>query len=560
VHSHCALADHSRLESRPSLFKLTAKTTVNKLASNKMPRCEGLPNSPCPSLKEDSTVKLSQGDLMLCPVCRETRFPNTARQSGENQQRSSSLTPKATHVVPASNDIPSDTATPVTIANLESLSTLPDEELHDAFIASMDSIFAYSLGDIQASLNKFSKECLAKLHKSLSEKVSKAFTQFKNRKPINRQVKHTLINDISVMGYSLVNTSPLKDVEKIFHHLNPTTSEGTDVTTIQPAEVAELITSVATLSCKLVQLEKEVKELRNLLHATTVDKTAAAHLPSSSESDENEDHDDEIEDMLGFQHQRKQRKKARRHQRRLLARAKTASQQPVNSGDPPAITPTIPVSQPAPTATPPSQPNARPSDANTSPVVAAELTSPVEAARSPSPVEAARPVSPMSAVYIGGVKHTNSTDDIRRHLSNIGVSQCGKLDVLSDNPDWKSFKIEILKGDVDKVCNLDAWPPGIKARPFHARQHFARHNQNRQAPGPRSSAGTHQRQQHRSSRFCREGRDDLRSNSNYRWQHTGEHSEPNQQQHWRRNWSNSRQDNWRQRQWGSSSERSERYQ
>ena len=40
-----------------------------------MPRCEGLPSGRCPQSVNNRTVKLSQGDLMLCPSCEVARFP-----------------------------------------------------------------------------------------------------------------------------------------------------------------------------------------------------------------------------------------------------------------------------------------------------------------------------------------------------------------------------------------------------------------------------------------------------------------------------------------------------
>ena len=42
-----------------------------------MPRCEGLPNGPCPQNVNNRSVKLAQGDLLLCPKCEATRFPTT---------------------------------------------------------------------------------------------------------------------------------------------------------------------------------------------------------------------------------------------------------------------------------------------------------------------------------------------------------------------------------------------------------------------------------------------------------------------------------------------------
>ena len=60
-----------------------------------MPRCEGLPNGPCPKSTNNRTVKLSQGDLMLCPTREATRFPKislshkkTAGQSTTTQSHS----------------------------------------------------------------------------------------------------------------------------------------------------------------------------------------------------------------------------------------------------------------------------------------------------------------------------------------------------------------------------------------------------------------------------------------------------------------------------------------
>lgn len=40
-----------------------------------MPKCEGRPTGPCPYKKNDRSVHLSQGDLMLCTACENFRFP-----------------------------------------------------------------------------------------------------------------------------------------------------------------------------------------------------------------------------------------------------------------------------------------------------------------------------------------------------------------------------------------------------------------------------------------------------------------------------------------------------
>ena len=43
-----------------------------------MPRCEGLPNGPCPGKVNDRYVKNTQGDLFLCKSCAEVRFPTVS--------------------------------------------------------------------------------------------------------------------------------------------------------------------------------------------------------------------------------------------------------------------------------------------------------------------------------------------------------------------------------------------------------------------------------------------------------------------------------------------------
>jgi len=44
----------------------------------KMLRCEGRPDSACPEGKNDSSVKLSMGELMLCLACENFRYPMLA--------------------------------------------------------------------------------------------------------------------------------------------------------------------------------------------------------------------------------------------------------------------------------------------------------------------------------------------------------------------------------------------------------------------------------------------------------------------------------------------------
>jgi len=50
-----------------------------------MPRCEGRPDGTCPAAKNDGSVRLSQGDLMLCPECDRYQFPKVYRARATKQ-------------------------------------------------------------------------------------------------------------------------------------------------------------------------------------------------------------------------------------------------------------------------------------------------------------------------------------------------------------------------------------------------------------------------------------------------------------------------------------------
>ena len=52
-----------------------------ELGWDNMPRCDGRPNEECPTKVNNSSVKRSQGDLMLCKDCENYRFPYTAMKS-----------------------------------------------------------------------------------------------------------------------------------------------------------------------------------------------------------------------------------------------------------------------------------------------------------------------------------------------------------------------------------------------------------------------------------------------------------------------------------------------
>ena len=52
-----------------------------------MPRCYGLPAGECPLKKNDVTVTLRQGDMMLCQSCCDTRFGGNKEEDKNTRHR-----------------------------------------------------------------------------------------------------------------------------------------------------------------------------------------------------------------------------------------------------------------------------------------------------------------------------------------------------------------------------------------------------------------------------------------------------------------------------------------
>ena len=52
-----------------------------------MPRkCEGLPTGPCPHNRSGDSVKLCQGDLLLCHECENARFSTSTSRTNVNPE------------------------------------------------------------------------------------------------------------------------------------------------------------------------------------------------------------------------------------------------------------------------------------------------------------------------------------------------------------------------------------------------------------------------------------------------------------------------------------------
>ena len=406
-----------------------------------------------------------------------------------------------------------------TQALLSPLQNIDEENLPNVFLEKLDSIFSYSLDDVQKALSDYSREGLCKLHKSLCAKVAETFTQFKDRKPINRQVKKTLLSDIAILGYSLANNSPLRDVDKVFH---PTTTfHGQTQAADSPApnfaeqsEFAELIKVVASLKAKVTQLEKDLVQVRAQLGTVssipTDSPTPGAPQPSTDQPqslEQNEeaaasssasDTEGSVVDVpveADFHQTRRQRKKARRHQRKVEARQAAAGQaaareaaanQATNVDSGPGI-PSRPVS-PAMTQSVPEATSQDPPR----PVQPAQV----------KPVTAAAPQVKLTTIYIGGVSASNSPNDIKSHVLSLGATTCESVKVLHTDRNWKSFRADIPMHQKDMICDEQKWDSRIKVRPFRPFQDQRRGVSRGSYRAQWSRSDNHQRQ-HASQRSRR---------------------------------------------------------
>ena len=147
-----------------------------------MPRCNGLPDVPCPHNKCDSSVNLSQGDLMLCKHCSNVRYPAQAVTVANSVKSLETGNGSDKECMPGMSK---DDANNVVIRQLPDLNSVADDKYDDVFIRSLNTINQYSLRDIQDQLQKASIKVLTVLHKALCDKVLTDYSQYKDRRAIN---------------------------------------------------------------------------------------------------------------------------------------------------------------------------------------------------------------------------------------------------------------------------------------------------------------------------------------------------------------------------------------
>lgn len=110
-------------------------------------------------------------------------------------------------------------------------------------------------------------EALVAIRGELCDRAALEFTALnvQGRKLINRQVKHTIANDIIVLGHSLVNKSPLKDLDGIFSKAAETSKINEEKPqSVKDKELDNLLQAVHAHSVRFNALEEANKKLHTV--------------------------------------------------------------------------------------------------------------------------------------------------------------------------------------------------------------------------------------------------------------------------------------------------------
>jgi hypothetical protein len=343
------------------------------------------------------------------------------------------------------------------LTNLSDLKKLSKEDFHQVFVNNMNIIFQYTMQDIEKVLEGVALETLTPLHKTLCNMAKDMFPKFANMRAKNRIITNTAITDIRNLGFSLVNKSPLRDLDKTFVEVeqpstkNPELDDNTSSNQKLLETILLVQDRVTSLECKVATLEDENTKLRYVItqlqdsvegnnSVSTVDipaptttsdtsdvrTTTAGSNPDTplivsdvSSSDESSDSD---AGSSNFQYQSRYRKKLTKLNK------KQKKQNTISSA----------------TSAHPSVGGIRSARGNTN--------------------------TGITDMYIGGVHSSHSASDITEHIQSMGIVIRHPVQVLSRKDSWCSFRVGVSAVDVSTISCTDNWQPGIRVRPFCAQR------------------------------------------------------------------------------------------
>ena len=232
-----------------------------------MPLCDGRPEGPCPDRRCDSSVRHSQGDLMLCPACDAYRFPINVAAVATVENVAAKVQAPAAGVNLLDSEMSS--------VNVEHKRGMVVNELL-CFLSS--KIHNYPLTMIKKAILEFYREdeILTAKHIILQSVIAvtdKSLVQQYSRKRIGENKNKSTLDDI-VNIWSVADENNLIDKLSIFcaadlSRIPALTDELTDIAMIRntvinlEAQVRALTDSLSTIQLVNNQMHAELLPSRN---------------------------------------------------------------------------------------------------------------------------------------------------------------------------------------------------------------------------------------------------------------------------------------------------------
>ena len=140
------------------------------------------------------------------------------------------------------------------ISTLEALSTVEGAQFPMVFAASLEYIYQYSAIDIKNTLNTMEQDVLVITRSLLYDTWIVQFPQYKEKRMIDRRVKHLLVNDIYIIGLCIQNEHISNDLDKIFQSSTEAGVKGNSDT----AYVPDLLQAIGNLTEQVELLREKI--------------------------------------------------------------------------------------------------------------------------------------------------------------------------------------------------------------------------------------------------------------------------------------------------------------
>jgi hypothetical protein len=311
---------------------------------------------------------------------------------------------------------------PVTggITRLEEIYDIPLDEVVKTFMDSLQSIYQHAQFDIQDTLGKLENETLTEIHKKFCENIILLFPEYKDKRCVNRQVKHKLVADIHSIGYCVVNKNTTRELEKIFVHKSVQNKDNVngDLT-----ELANLVKVVITLRERFDRIEKDLRILKSD-NVSLVEKVKLLENLQDQDGTKDRDMDDAIISVDSASDSEPPTDD--KNTEVVLSQQQTVDTPNSPPRDVSEETENSEVDVPATEFTlPPRQlKKLRRNERRRKAKVATNLIEATGNKQTRSPIEAAPQVVLSDIhVYVGHVSPKHSQDDIREHLKSMGVNE-----------------------------------------------------------------------------------------------------------------------------------------